>query len=454
MVASGTGLASTFGHVLGHVRGHGVVIGAAPVVADRPDVDLVTPAKDEFADCAVVARANGDASSGGAHSIADALRGRPGRSAIVWSVRAVETDHCVNVDSPATLVFRHPGEGQPCVVGEAGLGNAGRGGEVAPDATGEAVPELARMCVPQDVGHVVVAVRAERLPDEGVSRFMDGTATKRTSVVTRAPVATRMTPVPSPVDRAEGRRGESDEEAGAVANRRRDALTAEESGADELVGVARVEPGAGRADGCPSVAAADEESFTRFVAGVVVVQDLARVRVPCRRGAGEVDGVGATAGGGDLFYPAGELRILREAYGVAVCFGEVTQARRGVEGGAPVSLPGVACDGGALSGWAAEEAARMMAAGTWSGMAGSLSGRVVRLRVSGWCRRHGRCGTGGGGRSRWCGRPLPCSRGIARGSWAWWSRVLPGPWCQKWEKLLRTQTTKPSMVSATGVCPR
>lgn len=54
-----------------------------------------------------------------------------------------------------------------------------------------------------------------------------------------------------------------------------DVLAAEEAGADEVVGVSGVDAGAGGADGGASVAAADEEAFAGFVAGVVVVEDLA-----------------------------------------------------------------------------------------------------------------------------------------------------------------------------------
>lgn len=117
-----------------------------------------------------------------------------------------------------------------------------------------------------------------------------------------------------------------------------------------------MESGARGADGCASVAAADEEAFAGFGAGVVVVQDLAGRAVQGGGGAGEVDRVGAAAGGSDLLKPTRELRILGEADCVAVCFGELTQARRAVEGGAPVSRGVCRGDGGALSGWAAEAA--------------------------------------------------------------------------------------------------
>ncbi|GAA2446741.1 hypothetical protein GCM10010421_42990 [Streptomyces glaucus] len=158
------------------------------------------------------------------------------------------------------------------------------------------------------------------------------------------------------MDGPEGRSGQGDEEARPVADRCGDVLAAEEAGADEVEGVSGVEAGAGGADGGAPVAAADEEAFTGFGTGVVVVQDLAGCAVDGGGRAGEVDGVGAAAGCGDLGQPAGELRVLGEADGVAVGFGELTQARRAVEGGAPVGRGELRGDGGDLPGWAAEAA--------------------------------------------------------------------------------------------------
>nr|WP_177198673.1 hypothetical protein [Streptomyces colonosanans] len=74
-------------------------------------------------------------------------------------------------------------------------------------------------------------------------------------------VAAGSAPIHGAVDGPEGRGGEGDEEPGAVADRVGDVLAAEEARADEVVGVSGVEAGAGGADGCAAVAAADEESF-------------------------------------------------------------------------------------------------------------------------------------------------------------------------------------------------
>lgn len=155
------------------------------------------------------------------------------------------------------------------------------------------------------------------------------------------------------MDRAEGRGGEGDEEPGVRADGGGDVLAAEDAGADEVVGVSCVEAGAGRAHGRAPVAAADQEAFTRLVTGVVVVEDFAGCAVQDGGETGEMDGMGATAGGGDLLQPTAELGISGEADGVAVCFGKLTQARRTVQGGAPVSRCDLRGDGGDLPEWTA-----------------------------------------------------------------------------------------------------
>jgi hypothetical protein len=98
-----------------------------------------------------------------------------------------------------------------------------------------------------------------------------------------------------------------------VADRRGDVLAADQARPDEVECVACVEAGAGRADGRASVAAADEEPFAGFGAGVVVVEDLPGCAVQGGGRAGEVDGVGTAASGRDLFQPACELGILGDA---------------------------------------------------------------------------------------------------------------------------------------------
>lgn len=257
----------------------------------------------------------------------------------------------MDVDGRPPLVFGDAGEGEPCVPGELGLYEADGGGEAPSGVDDEPVPQFGGVGVPEDVRCVVVAVGAQRLADDRDVRGVGGVAAEGAPVFAGGAVAAGSTAVVSgPVYGAEGRGGQSDEEPGPVADRRGDVLAAEEARADEVEGVSGVEAGARGADGRAAVAAADEKAFARFVAGVVVVEDFAGGGVQGGGGAGEVDGVGAAAGGGDLFQPAGELRVVGEADGVAVGLGELAQARRAVEGGAPVSRRVVRGDGGDLPG--------------------------------------------------------------------------------------------------------
>lgn len=96
--------------------------------------------------------------------------------------------------------------------------------------------------MPQHVGGVVVAVAAQRLADGRSIRGVGGAAAEGAPVFAGSAVAARSaTLVPGTMDRPERRRGEGDEQAGAVADGGGDVLAAEEARADEVEGVARVE---------------------------------------------------------------------------------------------------------------------------------------------------------------------------------------------------------------------
>lgn len=359
-----------------------------------------------------------DAPGGGAYGIGDDVGCGPGRGFVVGSGRSVEADDGMDVDGRPFLVFGDAGEGQSGVLGEAGLYEAGGGGEAPPDVDDEPVPQLGSVRVPEGVAGVVVAGRAERLADSRGVLGVDGAAAEGTSVFAGGAVTAGAADVPCPVDRSEGRSGERDEEPGAVADCIGDALAAEQARADEVVSVSGVKAGAGGADGCAAVAAADEEAFAGFVAGVVVADDLASRAVQGCGRAGEMDGVRASAGGGDLLQPAGELRILGEADGVAVGFGELAQARRAVEGSAPVSRRVVRGDGGDLPGWAAAAARVRWGGVLWVMGITPLRGSGGGEGVSGWCRCPGRRGSAGCVRSRSYGRRRPCSTGTSHEAWA------------------------------------
>lgn len=125
VVESGAGFAGSLGDVLGDVRGHGVVIGAVAVDAQGPGVDLGAPAECQFADGGGVGRVDLHAPGGGTYGVGEEFRGAPGRGFVGGSVRAVEADDGVDVDGRPFLVFGDAGEGEPGVLGEAGLYEAG-----------------------------------------------------------------------------------------------------------------------------------------------------------------------------------------------------------------------------------------------------------------------------------------------------------------------------------------
>ena len=353
------------------------------------------------------------------------------------------------VDGRAFLVLGDACEGQSGVPCEVGLYEADSGGKAPPDVDDEPVPQLGGVRLPQHVGGVVVAVGAQRLAGGRSVRGVDGAAAKGPPVLAGPTATARTAHIPRPVDRAEGRGSQGDEEPRPMADRGGDVLAAQQARADEVEGVSCVEAGAGRADGRPAVAAADEEAFTRFATGVVVVEDLAGRAVQGGGGAGEVDGVGASAGRGDLLQPAGEVRILGEADGVTVGFGELTQARCAVEGGAPVSRGEVRGDGGGLPGWAA-------GAARWVGGGAPLSMGWSLRWSGGWG-----CGSAdGAGAAADAAAPqpsgprLPCSVALAvRAPHA--RHGHSGPFsAQWWEKPLMTQVTSSCTVRPTGVWPR
>jgi hypothetical protein len=115
------------------------------------------------------------------------------------------------VDGRPLLVLGDTGEGQSGVIGEVGLYEADRGGQAPPDVDDEPIPQLARVCVPEDVSGVVVAVGAEGLADDRGVRAVNGTAAVGTAVFAGLAVASVAAAVPGTVDRAEGRRGQGDE---------------------------------------------------------------------------------------------------------------------------------------------------------------------------------------------------------------------------------------------------
>ena len=177
------------------------------------------------------------------------------------------------------------------------LGEAGAGGDLAAEPVGEALPELSGVVVEQHGAGVVVGGRVEGGAEASGRRPRGGCRSGS------APRSGRLWTGPKEgAVRVAKTRGWSRTVAGMSL-----AVVSGQAGADQVVGVARVGPGAGRAAGGAAVAAGDAEPAAGLVLGGVVVQGLAGGLVLGERPAGEVDGVGAAAGAADLFLPAVEV---------------------------------------------------------------------------------------------------------------------------------------------------
>ena len=105
------------------------------------------------------------------------------------------------------------------------------------------------------------------------------------------------------VDGAEGRGGERDEQGRVGGDGRGDALAADESGADELVGVAAVGFGAAGAGGGAAVAARLVDHPVRHAEGGDGAQELAGGGVDVADVAAQLDGAGAGGGVPDVTEP-------------------------------------------------------------------------------------------------------------------------------------------------------
>lgn len=109
----------------------------------------------------------------------------------------------MNVDGRPLLVLGDTGEGQSCVLGEAGLYEAGGCGEAPAYVDDEPVPEFGGVRVPEDMSRGVVAVRAQGLADDRGGRIVDDAAAEGTSVFAGGAVTTGPTAFPGAVDGAE-----------------------------------------------------------------------------------------------------------------------------------------------------------------------------------------------------------------------------------------------------------
>jgi len=327
-VAAGLG---ALGGVLGEVGGDGQAgDGAGAAVGDGADVGLLAPG--DFPAGSVRAAGvrpglAGDRGGGPVDGVfevggGDAGRGRDDRSR-VGGVDAVEAEQDVEVDSAACLVLgglavRDPDRRES--FGGPAVAEAHReADEVAFDVLFGAAPQFAGGSVPDGVGVVVVAVRAQRLAEPGVIGGVAAEAGQGAAVRAGAGVAPSMAGLglaaavvlaragvaadgPG-VDGAEGGGGEGGEHDGVGGDGSGDALAAGQPGAQELERVAAVGFGAaGVGDGAAVAARLVDEPVGQVV-GVNRGGDLAGCRVDAADGAAQLHGMGAGGGGPGVVQP-------------------------------------------------------------------------------------------------------------------------------------------------------
>ncbi len=165
---------------------------------------------------------------------------------------------------------------------------------------GEAPPEVADRSLPDHGPRIVVAVPAQRSPDPFIILTMTGETRCGTAMLTggRTPWMTRSgpgcgRPLADRVDGPEAGRGQRGEDPGMRHDGVRDAFAAIESGSDQLIGVALVQPGAGGADRATAVAAAHEDDAAGGGAAVEGGHQFPGTGVGGAGVSGQVDGVGA-----------------------------------------------------------------------------------------------------------------------------------------------------------------
>ncbi len=254
----------------------------------------------------------------------------------VGGVEAVQAQQDVEVDGSAGLEFggfavRNPDRGHGMAaaraVGDPHRGHATAAGylaEVAFDGLFGAPPQLPSSVVPHDVRVVVVAVRAEGLAEPRITSVMAGEADERLAVLADAAVPAGMARVglasaagaisagvvtdgPG-VDRPEGRGGEGRENGRVGGDTFGDAFAADQPGADDVVGVAAVGLGAGRARGQAAVAAGLVDHAIRHVPGGDRAEELAGAQVDGAEVPGQPDRVGASGRWPDVIKP-GEVPV-------------------------------------------------------------------------------------------------------------------------------------------------
>lgn len=203
--------------------------------------------------------------------------GEPGRvdAYLGWLVilaQAIEPDKGVEVDHAAALEFRDLDKRHPAPPTELGRAQPGLVSEGAADGDGEPAPQFRGVPVERDVGGVVVAVRADRLPQPRVIFGMNGGAPARPPVRAQSGCPAGRSAVgtagASGVDGSEAGCGEGGEHQGVRSDGFGNAF-ASAGGArvEQLPHIAGVFVGAGGAHRCPPVPAPDQQHPIRLTVG-------------------------------------------------------------------------------------------------------------------------------------------------------------------------------------------
>ena len=172
--------------------------------------------------------------------------GRRGREP-VWCAGAVEADQGVEVDDAAALVLGDLGVLDGGQVAHAAAGDAERLGDQPAQGDGEPAPQVGCPPLPHDLGGVVVAVRAQRLTQLGVVVAVPHQAARRPTVRAAARAAVRPSAGLDAVHVTERRCGERREHQRVVGHRLGHGLAADDTGADQVEDIGRVDARARRA---------------------------------------------------------------------------------------------------------------------------------------------------------------------------------------------------------------
>jgi hypothetical protein len=243
--------------------------------------------------------------------------GREKQPPRIFRVIAVEAEQGMEVDRAAGLVFGGFAVGYAYRLNHAAA--AGELDEVSFDRLLGAPPQLTCLVVPDHVGPVVIAVRAERLAEPGVVAEMTGEAERGPAVLAGGGVAAgaaRLGParaagpvgagVPADragVDRAERGSGQGDKHGRVGSDGRIHAFAADQPGADDVVGIATVGLGTAGADRGTTVAARLIDSPVRHADRRDGTQQLASAGIDVLDVATQLDGATAGGGGPDVIEP-------------------------------------------------------------------------------------------------------------------------------------------------------